>query len=93
MNEKIRIGKDVYIEILNVLGPQKKVRIGITAPADVEIMRTELYDPAAAEAKAAAKAKRLQDGSKRPRVKRPFPASGKRVPRVAVGARARPGKS
>lgn len=40
-NEKIRIGKDVYVQVVDVL-PDNRVRLGITAPPDVEIMRTEL---------------------------------------------------
>lgn len=40
-NEKIVIGKNVEITILRVQGP--RVRLGITAPADVQVMRGELY--------------------------------------------------
>ncbi len=39
-NEEIVIGKDVCIKVLGIFG--NKVRLGITAPADVAIRRGEL---------------------------------------------------
>jgi carbon storage regulator len=38
--EAIRIGEDVYITVLEIDGG--KVRLGITAPLSVEVMRVEL---------------------------------------------------
>ncbi|MEM7409214.1 MAG: carbon storage regulator CsrA [Myxococcota bacterium] len=45
-DESVRIGPDVRIRILQISGRQ--VRLGIEAPADVLIVREELYDRAAA---------------------------------------------
>ena len=47
--ETIQIGDDITVTVLSVKGNQ--VRIGITAPDDVKIMREELLgpDPVAAE--------------------------------------------
>jgi carbon storage regulator len=41
--EKVRIGKDVTVVVLEVRG--KQVRIGFAAPAQVHIARQELYAP------------------------------------------------
>ncbi|MFL7795020.1 MAG: carbon storage regulator CsrA [Anaerolineae bacterium] len=41
--ETIQIGDDISVTVLSVKGNQ--VRIGITAPDDVKIMRQELTDP------------------------------------------------
>jgi carbon storage regulator len=41
-NETIRIGDDILITIVDVQGDQ--VRLGITAPRDVSILRQELYE-------------------------------------------------
>lgn len=38
--EKIAIGADIVIEVVSIKGNQ--VRLGITAPKDVKILRTEL---------------------------------------------------
>ena len=40
-NESIMIGDDVEVSILGVKGD--KVRIGIRAPSDVPLLRTEIY--------------------------------------------------
>ena len=40
--ETIRIGGDVQIEVLEVTGAQ--VKLGITAPKDVLILRKEVHD-------------------------------------------------
>lgn len=42
--EALVIGDDITVEILEVRGCQ--VRIGITAPKDVQILRTELLEQA-----------------------------------------------
>jgi carbon storage regulator len=40
--EKLLIGDDILVEILEVSGTQ--VRLGITAPRDVPVLREELLD-------------------------------------------------
>ena len=40
-NQSIMIGDDVEVTVLSVMG--EKVRIGIRAPADVAVYRTEIY--------------------------------------------------
>jgi carbon storage regulator len=40
-NQSIMIGDDVEISVLSVMGD--KVRIGIQAPQDVPVFRTEIY--------------------------------------------------
>ncbi len=40
-NQSIMIGDDVEVTVLSVIGD--KVRIGIQAPADVPVFRTEIY--------------------------------------------------
>lgn len=41
-NQRIRIGKDIEIVIVDIRG--QKVRIGIEAPKDVAVHREEVYD-------------------------------------------------
>ena len=41
-NESIRIGTDITITVLDV--GRGRVRLGITAPSDVKLLRTELED-------------------------------------------------
>lgn len=40
--ERIMIGEDICITIVDVDGP--KVRVGIVAPRDVEVYRQEIFD-------------------------------------------------
>ncbi|HEY3758243.1 MAG TPA: carbon storage regulator CsrA [Solirubrobacteraceae bacterium] len=40
-NQSIMIGDDIEISVLSVVG--EKVRIGIQAPTDVPVFRTEIY--------------------------------------------------
>jgi carbon storage regulator len=40
-NQSIMIGDDVEVSVLSVVG--EKVRIGIQAPQDVPVFRTEIY--------------------------------------------------
>ena len=40
-NQSIMIGDDIKVSVLSVVG--EKVRIGIEAPADVPVFRTEIY--------------------------------------------------
>ena len=42
LNQKIRIGKDIVITIVNI--SEGSVKIGIDAPASVKILRDELYE-------------------------------------------------
>jgi carbon storage regulator len=41
-NETLRIGNDILVTIVDVQGDQ--VRLGITAPRNVSILRQELYE-------------------------------------------------
>jgi carbon storage regulator len=40
-NQSIMIGDDIEVSVLSVVG--EKVRIGIQAPTDVPVFRTEIY--------------------------------------------------
>jgi carbon storage regulator len=40
-NQSIMIGDDIEVSVLSVVGD--KVRIGISAPRDVPVFRTEVY--------------------------------------------------
>lgn len=42
INEKIRIGENIEIMVVGVIGDQ--VRIGIEAPREVKILRSEVYE-------------------------------------------------
>ncbi len=46
VNEKFFVGPDVRITVVDIRGG--KIRIGIEAPKDVEVLREELVDPALA---------------------------------------------
>ena len=52
VNEKIMIGDDISISIIEVRGDQ--VRIGVDAPKTVKVFRQEVFDAIRAENKAAA---------------------------------------
>ncbi|OAM92844.1 carbon storage regulator, CsrA [Pelosinus fermentans] len=41
-NETLRIGDDILITIVDIQGDQ--IRLGITAPREVSILRQELYE-------------------------------------------------
>jgi carbon storage regulator len=45
--EKVRIGSDITLAVLEVSG--NRVRIGLAAPARIRIARQELYDAPSAE--------------------------------------------
>ena len=47
IGESLRIGDDVEVTVLGVKGGQ--VRVGITAPKDVEVHRQEIYERIQAE--------------------------------------------
>ncbi len=42
VGEKIRIGKSIIVTLLDA--GRKRARIGIEAPADVSVLRQELFD-------------------------------------------------
>ena len=52
-NEKIMIGDDISISIIEIRGDQ--VRIGVEAPKKVKVFRQEVFDAIKAENEAAAK--------------------------------------
>jgi len=51
-NEKIMIGDDISISIIEIRGDQ--VRVGVDAPKAVKVFRQEVFDAIKAENKAAA---------------------------------------
>lgn len=53
VNEKIVIGDDITVSIIEIRGDQ--VRIGIDAPKKVKVFRQEVYDAIIDENKAASK--------------------------------------
>lgn len=53
INEQVRIGEDITIRILGVVG--NTVRLGIDAPRDVPVYREELWEAIKAENQAAVK--------------------------------------
>ena len=55
VNEKIMIGDDISISIIEIRGDQ--VRVGVDAPKNVKVFRQEVYDAIRAENKAAAESK------------------------------------
>jgi carbon storage regulator len=52
INEKIMIGNDISVSIIEIRGDQ--VRIGVEAPKTVKVFRREVYDAIRSENKAAA---------------------------------------
>ncbi len=42
INEEIKIGSDISIKILSI--SEGQIKLGISAPADVEIFRSEIYE-------------------------------------------------
>ncbi|GHV77978.1 carbon storage regulator [Spirochaetia bacterium] len=54
-DEKIMIGDDVTITIIEIRGDQ--VRLGVDAPKNVKVFRREVFDAIKAENKAAAESK------------------------------------
>jgi len=52
VNEKIMIGDDISISIIDIRGDQ--IRIGVDAPKSVKVFRQEVFDAIKAENKAAA---------------------------------------
>ena len=52
VNEKIMIGEDVSVSVIEIRGDQ--VRLGVDAPKTVKVFRQEVFDAIKAENKAAA---------------------------------------
>jgi carbon storage regulator len=52
INEKIMIGDDISVSIIEIRGDQ--VRVGVDAPKTVKVFRLEVFDAIKAENKAAA---------------------------------------
>ena len=52
LNEKIMIGDDISVSIIEIRGDQ--VRLGVDAPKAVKVFRQEVYDSIKAENRAAA---------------------------------------
>jgi carbon storage regulator len=52
VNEKIVIGEDISISVIEIRGDQ--VRLGVDAPKTVKVFRQEVFDAIKAENKAAA---------------------------------------
>lgn len=52
VNEKIMIGEDITISIIEIQGDQ--IRLGVDAPKTVKVFRQELYDAIKAQNRAAA---------------------------------------
>jgi carbon storage regulator len=52
INEKIMIGDDISVSIIEIRGDQ--VRVGVDAPKTVKVFRQEVFDAIKAENKAAA---------------------------------------
>lgn len=61
IDEKIKIGEDITITIIDVHGDQ--VKIGVEAPKNVKVFRQEVFDAIQLENKAAAVSK-VSDESK-----------------------------
>jgi carbon storage regulator len=55
VNEKVMIGDDISVSIIEVRGDQ--VRLGLDAPKNVKVFRQEVFDAIKAENKAAAESK------------------------------------
>jgi carbon storage regulator len=73
VGESVTIGNDIVIKIVSVSGSQ--IRLGITAPREVRVLREEIFIAMQEENRAAANApdssKRLEDALKRLRSKIP----------------------
>jgi carbon storage regulator len=55
VNEKIMIGEDISVSVIEVRGDQ--VRLGVDAPRSVKVFRQEVFDAIKAENKAAAESR------------------------------------
>jgi carbon storage regulator len=55
VNEKIMIGDDISISVIEIRGDQ--VRLGVDAPRSVKVFRQEVFDAIKAENRAAAESR------------------------------------
>ena len=62
IDEKIKIGTDITITLIDVHGDQ--VKIGVEAPKDVKVFRQEVFDAIQMENKAAVAASQEQENEK-----------------------------
>ena len=58
VDQKIRIGSDIVLTIIDVRGDQ--VKIGVEAPGDVKVYRQEIFQAIQSENKAAASSGSLE---------------------------------
>ncbi len=58
VDQKIKIGEDISITIIEIRGDQ--VKIGVEAPKNVKVFRQEVFDAIQNENKAASQASELQ---------------------------------
>ena len=61
LDEKIKIGNDITITIIDVHGDQ--VKIGVEAPKNVKVFRQEVFDAIQTENKAAVVSKEKENNS------------------------------
>ena len=62
LDEKIKIGEDITITIIELKGDQ--VKIGVEAPKSVKVFRQEVFDAIQNENKAAAVVREEKDNNK-----------------------------
>ena len=62
IDEKIKIGNDITITLIDVHGDQ--VKIGVEAPKDVKVFRQEVFDAIQMENKAAVVAGQKEENEK-----------------------------
>jgi carbon storage regulator len=71
VGESVTIGNDIVVKVVSLSGNQ--IRLGITAPREVRVLREEIFEAIQAENRAAAvvadSARRLEDAHKRLRKK------------------------
>jgi carbon storage regulator len=73
IGERLRIGPDIEVVVLDVRG--REVRVGVTAPSSVSIQREELYRQVQDANRAAAQSPTLSDAARAARALLPAPAA------------------
>ncbi|MCA9550260.1 MAG: carbon storage regulator [Myxococcales bacterium] len=63
--QKIRIGENIVLVVREIRGRQ--VKLGIEAPADVRVLREEIYEELCAANQAAARLQEIPPGLRGPR--------------------------